>query len=71
MTSELLYKRVAKWQSEWTQSTKGRTTKEFFPHVNERLKMKINLTKIFTIMATGHGKTNAYLDGFKIIEASI
>ena len=69
MLSELVNKSVAKWQSEWTQSTKGRTTKEFFPDVTERLKMKINLTQNFTTMVKGHGKTNSYLHRFKIIEA--
>ena len=69
MLSELVNKSVAKWQSEWTQSTKGRTTKEFFPHVTKRLKMKINLTQNFTTMVTGHGKTNSYLHRCKIIEA--
>jgi len=67
--SELVNKSVAKWQSEWTQSTKGRTTKEFFPDVTERLKMKINLTQNFTTMFTGHGKINSYLHRFKITEA--
>jgi len=62
-------KSVEKWQREWTQSTKGRTTKEFFPEVSERLKMKINITQNFTTMVTGHGKIRAYLHLFKIIEA--
>jgi len=31
--------------------------------------MKINLTRNFTTMVTGHGKTKAYLHRFKIIEA--
>ena len=66
--SELEDKSVEKWQSEWTQSTKGRTTKEFFPEVTEKLKMKISLTQNFTTMVTGHGKTKSYLDRFKIIE---
>jgi hypothetical protein len=30
--------------------------------------MKINLTKNFTAMVTGHGKTNSYLHRFKIIK---
>jgi len=67
--SELVNKSVAKCQSELTQSTKGRTTKELFPDVTERLKMKINLTQNFTTMVTGHEKTNSYLHRFKIIEA--
>jgi len=67
--SELEDKSVEKWQSEWTQSTNGRTTQEFFPEVTERLKTKINLTQNFTTMVTGHGKTKSYLHRFKIIEA--
>jgi hypothetical protein len=67
--SELEEKSVEKRQREWTQSTKGRTTKPFFPEVRERLKMKINITQNFTTMVTGHGKTKAYLHRFKIIEA--
>ena len=67
MFGELVNKSVGKLQSEWTQSTKGRTTKEFFPDVTERLKMKINPTQNFTTMVTGHGKTNSYLHRFKII----
>jgi len=67
--SDLVNKSVAKWQSERTQSTKFRTTKECFPEVTERLKMKINLTQNFTTIVTGHGKINSYLHRFKIIEA--
>jgi len=43
--SEIVNKSVAKCRSEWTQSTKGRTTKGFFPDVTGRRKTKINLTK--------------------------
>jgi len=67
--SELEEKSVVKWQRGWTQSTNGRTTKEFFPEVRERLKMKINIMQNVTTMVTGHGKTKAYLHRFKIIEA--
>jgi hypothetical protein len=34
----------------------------------KKLKMKINVTQNFTAMVTGHGKTNSYLHGFKIIK---
>jgi len=46
---------VEKWQREWDQTTKGTITKEYFPVVAERLKMKINITQNFTTMVTGHG----------------
>jgi primosomal protein N' len=59
---------VRKWQREWTRTAKGRTTKEFFPDLAERIKMKINFTQNFTTIVTGHGKTRAYLHRFKIVE---
>jgi len=65
---ELEEESIRKWQREWTQTTEGRTTKEFFPDMAERLKMKINLTQNLTAIVTGHGKTRAYLHWFKIIE---
>jgi len=34
---ELEDESVKKWQREWTNSTKGRITKDFFPDVKERL----------------------------------
>jgi ribonuclease HI len=66
---ELEEESVTKWQREWTNSAKGRITKDFFPEVKERLSMKINLTQNFTAMVTDHGKTNSYLHRFKIIKA--
>jgi len=63
--SELVNKNVAKWQGECTQSTKGRTTKEFSPDVTERLKMKINLTQNFTTMVTSHGKNKLIFTPFQ------
>ena len=58
---------VKKWQGKWTQTTRGRTTKEYFPEVTERLKMKLQLTQNFTATVSGHGKTRDYLQRFKII----
>jgi hypothetical protein len=49
-------------------NNKGSTTKEYFPNVEERLKMKINLTQNFTAIVTGYGKIKTYLHRFKIIE---
>jgi hypothetical protein len=48
---------VKKWQRNWTQTTKGTATKEYFPDVTERLKMKIKLTQNLTAIISGHGKT--------------
>jgi hypothetical protein len=36
--------------------------------VKDRLKLNINITPNFTAMVTGHGKTRAYLQRFKIKE---
>jgi len=65
---ELEDESVKKWQREWTNPTKGKITKDFFPGVKERLNMRINLTHNFTAMVTGHGNTNSYLHRFKIIK---
>jgi len=65
---ELEEESVRKWQRNWTQTTKGGITKEHFPNVEERLKMKINLTQNFTAIVMGHGKTTGYLHRFKNIE---
>jgi len=55
---------VKKWQTDWTNSTKGRITKDFFPDVKERLNMNIKLTQNFTAMVTGHGKNKFILTPF-------
>jgi len=69
--SELGGINTEKWQREWDQTTKGAITKEYFPVVAERLKMKINITQNFTTIVTGHGNIRSYLHRFKIIETPI
>jgi hypothetical protein len=64
---ELKEESVKKLQNNWTLTTKGRITKEYFPNVEERLKLKIHLTQNLTPI-TGHGKTRAYLHRFDIIQ---
>jgi hypothetical protein len=39
---ELENKSVDKWQSDWNQTTKGTITKDHFPKITERMKMKIS-----------------------------
>jgi len=51
---------VKEWQRKWTQTNKGRTTKEYFPDVSERLKIKLQLTQNITALVSGHGKTRDY-----------
>jgi hypothetical protein len=42
-----------KWQREWDQTTKGEITREYFPVVVDRLKMKINITQILQPWSRG------------------
>jgi ribonuclease HI len=60
---------VEHWQKEWDTTQKGRTTKEYFPKVAERLNIKMHTTQHFTTMVTGHGNIKSYLHRFKIIDA--
>jgi hypothetical protein len=55
-----------KWQRSWTQTTKSSTTKEYFPDIEGRLKMKLNLTGNLTTILTRHGNIKAYLHRFHI-----
>ena len=50
-------KSIEKWHQEWDNTTKGFVTKEYFPNIKDRLKMRIKLTPNFTAMVTAHGKT--------------
>jgi len=60
---------MIKWQQQCDHATKGSATKYFFPYINDRLKMKINVAPNITAMVTAHGKTRSYLHRFKIIES--
>jgi ribonuclease HI len=66
--SELEEETKQKWQREWEECTKAAITIEFFPKVQDRLKLKIDINTTFTAMVTGHGKTRACLHRFKILE---
>jgi len=50
---------TAKWQNQWERTTKGLTTKQFFPIIKDRLTTKSKLTPNFTALVTAHGKTKA------------
>jgi len=52
-------------------TTKGATTKLYFPKVADRLKLKINVTPNLTMMVTGHGNIKSYLYKYKIIDSSM
>jgi hypothetical protein len=59
---------VKQWQRKWDQITKGKTTKECFTIVADKLHMKINITHNFTSIVMGHGNIRSYLLRFKILE---
>jgi hypothetical protein len=63
-----LFLSITRWQNEWDATSKGATTKSFFPLITERLKQKINVTSNFTTMLTGHGNIRSYLHKFKTID---
>ena len=46
---------------------KGVITKEFFPSVERRLTVILNLTPKVTTIMTGHGNIRSYLHRLKII----
>jgi hypothetical protein len=58
---------VAKWQGMWNCTTKGKTTKEYFPQVAEKLNMKISTNQHPTTMLTGHANIKSCLHRFKLI----
>jgi ribonuclease HI len=66
--SELKEVAIQKLQTDWDKCSKAAITKEFFPNVTDRLKMKISITPNFTAMVTGHGRTRAYRHRFRIID---
>jgi len=49
-----------KWQQHWNATTKRLVTKEYFPNIKERIKMKISLSPNFTAYVTAHGQTKAF-----------
>jgi ribonuclease HI len=53
------------WQKEWETTNKGTTTKEYFPTVVERLKMKINLTQHLTTLVVATGTYNHIYTGLE------
>ena len=45
---------IRKWRSQWEETTKGAITKEFFPSVESRLAVNLNLSPNVTTIMTGH-----------------
>jgi hypothetical protein len=44
-----------KWRSQWEETMKGTITKEFFPSVESRLAVNLNLSPNVTTIMTDHG----------------
>lgn len=58
-----------KWQQNWTQSNKGRTTFGFLPDVRKRLKMEwMKPDHYVTQLLSGHGDFQAKLHSMKLTE---
>ena len=57
---------IAKWQIliQWDHTTKGLTTKQFFPIIKDRTTTNIKLTPNFMAIVIAHGKSKAYLHRF-------
>jgi hypothetical protein len=49
-------KEIAKWQMQWDHTTKGLTTKQFFPIIKDRLTTKIKLKPNITAIVTARSK---------------
>jgi hypothetical protein len=54
------------WQQEWNVSTKGETTKSFFPNIGERKTKRLEIGAKFYKMVIGHGTLRSYYYRFKI-----
>jgi len=60
---------IRKWQSQWEETTKGAITKEFFPSVESRLAVNLNLSPNVTTIMTSHGNIRSYLQRLKIMRS--
>jgi hypothetical protein len=45
---------IRKWQSQWEETTKGAISKEFFPSVERRLSLNLQLNPKVTTIMSGH-----------------
>ena len=52
---------IKQWQNECNTTTKGATTKSFYPNIEQRTMLKVSPTLNFTTILTGHGNINSYL----------
>jgi hypothetical protein len=66
---ELSESSFKKLKTEWDCSTKGAITNLYFPKITDRLKLKINVTPIFTTLLPGHGNIKSYVHRYKIMDS--
>jgi hypothetical protein len=69
IVSEAKKRGLWKWQEEWTNTTNGAVTKSFFPSVQQRLRLAIQITPEFTSMFTGQGNTRSHQQNLAYREA--
>jgi len=58
---------IRKWQNQWEETKKGAITKDFFPRLESRLAVYLNLSPNLTTIMTGHGNIRSYLNRLKIL----
>jgi hypothetical protein len=58
---------ISKWQRQWEDTTKWEITEEFFPSVERRLAVNLNLSPKVTTIMTGHGNIRSCLHRLKIL----
>jgi ribonuclease HI len=58
---------IKQWKNEWNTTTKGVTTKSFYPNTEHRM-TKVSATPNFTTIVIGHSNIKSYLHKSKIIE---
>ena len=56
------------WQTECSTTHKAAATRQYFPTVQDRLRLKLKLTPKMTAVLTEHGMTKAYLHRFHLRE---
>jgi hypothetical protein len=59
---------LKKWQAQWGRAAKGAICRSLFPNVEQTLRLRIPITPEFTVIVSGHEKTGAYLNRFKLID---
>jgi len=60
---------IRKWQNQWEETTRGAIIKEFFPSVDRRLAVNLQLNPNVTTIMSVHGNIRSYLHQLKIIDS--